>query len=628
MRAKYGYMGKMLFVDLTNSRIREQELSEDMARAYVGGYGIGARIFMERMKKGADPFGPDNIFGIGTGPLTLSGVISTSRFTTMGKSPLTGYWGDANSGGTLGNGLKASGYDAVFFEGRAEQPVYLLIKDGKAEIKDASHLWGVDTNKTEDAIRQENGNKRLKIASIGTAGEKCSRIAAVINDKGRAAARSGLGGVMGSKNLKAVACDGSLKPKIFDKEKAKSLIKGVAKALKEDPSMMYQVLSHSGTPGAMVPHMAEHDVPIKNWAGNNIEDFPKEKWDKVSWEGMKDFVTKKYACIGCPIGCGSILKFKNEKYVVEEGHKPEYETLAAFGPMCLNDDMPSLIYANELCNLHGLDTISAGTTIAFAMECYENGILTKNDLDGLELTWGNNDAIIALLKKMCVREGIGDLLTEGAKVAAEKIGKEAAKLAMHVGGEMVPMHDPRCTPGWGATYVSDPAPARHVRGGTAFVEGGVPVNPRLQALGLPPRVEKYNPEGKGRMHAIMAAWQHWVNTSGVCLFAVDAADLPMMEFISAVTGWDLDNDEYIRTGKRIATILHAFNLREGFKPGDFQLPPRISGDPPLKAGALKGISVDTEDLKKQYYEAMGYDPDTGAIRKDTIGALELGDVLG
>jgi aldehyde:ferredoxin oxidoreductase len=627
MKVKYGYMGKILFVDLNNMKIHDEEISEKLARGYIGGYGLGARIILERMKQGVDPLSPDNIFGIGTGPLTLSGTVSSCRYTTMGKSPLTGYWGDANSGGNFANTFKASGYDMVFFEGRAEHPVYLLIRDGKAEIKNAGHLWGRYTAITDEMIRQENNDSGLKIISIGTGGEKLSRIAAVINDGGRAAARSGLGAVMGSKNLKAVACSGSLKPHIHDKSDVSRLVKEMMAMAKSNPSGMYLGLSSTGTPGAMIPHMMEHDVPIKNWSGNNVEDFPEERWKNVAWEGMEKYAVQRYSCTGCPIACGHILKVDKGEYAVEKTHKPEYETLAAFGPLCLNDNMESLIYANVLCNLHGIDTISAGSVIAFAIECFENGIITKTDTGGIELTWGNSGAIINLLKKICMREGIGDILAEGAMRASAEIGKGSEKFAMHVGGEMVPMHDPRCTPGWGATYVSDPAPARHVRGGTAFVESG-PVNESLyRALGLPTKVEKYNPEGKGQMHAVLAGWQHLVNASGMCLFGADALAFSFIDFMKAATGWDLTYDELINTGQRISTILHAFNLREGFKPSDFTIPPRVAGNPPLKAGLLKDRTVDIDELKRQYYEAMGFDIDTGEISKERIDALGLRDVL-
>jgi aldehyde:ferredoxin oxidoreductase len=626
-RARYGYMGRLLFVDLTSGTFHEEELSEAMARRFVGGYGVGARIIMERMKPGVDALAPESIFGIGTGPLTLSGVYSTCRFATMGKSPLTGYWGDANSGGDFANALKASGYDIVFFEGKADHPVYLQIVDGKPELKDARHLWGRDVAATERMIREENANARLKVAVIGPGGERLSRIAAVMNDRGRAAARSGLGAVMGSKNLKALACTGSLRPEVLDRPRILALMKEMMRETRENPSGMFYGLSHGGTPGALIMHMRDHDVPIKNWAGNNLEDFPESKWESVAWNGMEKYVTKKYACTGCPIACGSVLTVEEGPYPVSDAHKPEYETLAAFGPMCLNDNMESLIYVNELCNLNGLDTISAGATVAFAIECYEYGLLSKADTDGLELTWANSDAHVELLRKMCEREGIGDVLADGAKWAAAKIGCGAERFAMHSGGEMLAMHDPRCFPGWGATYISDSTPGRHTRGGTAFAEHGG-VNERAYGgMGVPFKMDPYDTTDKGRYHAILAGWQHWVNTSGACLFGVDSMPLDFLGCMNAITGWELDYDEVIETGRRITTLLHAFNLREGFVPGDFKLPERVRGNPPLEVGKLQGVTIDSEALKSQFYEAMGFDPQTGALDWESVVALGLEDVV-
>ena len=621
-------MGRLLFVDLTNRTFHEEELSEETARHFVGGYGIGARIIMERTKPGIDPLGPENIFGIGTGPLTLSGVYSTCRFSTMGKSPLTGYWGDANCGGDFANAFKASGYDIVFFTGKAPYPVYLLITDGKVELKDARHLWGKDTTVTEELIRQENGNKKLKVAVIGQAGERLSRIAAVMNDRGRAAARSGLGAVMGSKNLKAVACTGTMRPEIVDKPRIQALMKEMIRQTKENPSGMFYGLSHGGTPGR---HGHAHARPRR--AHQELERQHRRRLPRVEvglgGARRHGSSTSRRAtpARAAPSACGSELTVEEGKYPVRDSHKPEYETLAAFGPMCLNDNMESLIYLNELCNLHGMDTISAGATLAFAIDCYENGILSKADTDGLELTWGNSDAHVAVLEKMCRREGIGDILADGAKWAAEKIGGGSEGLAMHAGGEMLAMHDPRCFPGWGATYISDATPGRHTRGGTAFPEHGG-VNEIVYAgLGVPFKLDPYDPTDKGKYHALLAGWQHWVNTSGACLFGVDSMPLDFVGCMRAITGWDLDYDEIIETGNRITTLLHAFNLREGFQPGDFRLPERARGNPPLEAGGLEGVTVDSEGLKRQFYEAMGFDPATGAIAPERIVALGLDDVL-
>jgi aldehyde:ferredoxin oxidoreductase len=626
MKAKYGYVGRMLFVNLSDGKTRTEELSEDLTKAFIGGYGIGARVIYGRMKAGVDPLGPDNIFALGTGPLTLTGTVSTCRFTAMGKSPLTGYWGDANSGGNFAIALKASGYDFVFFEGKADHPVYLLITNGKVEIKDARHIWGKDTVETEAMILGENPGRDYKVVSIGIAGEKCVRLASVINDKGRAAARSGLGAVMGSKNLKAVACFGFQRPGIFDKEKVKGLVTNITNEMQTNPGPMMAVLFHGGTASAMMPHFMDHDVPIKNWAGNNVEDFPREKWEKVGWESLQKYAVDRYACVDCQIACGGWMDVNEGKYAVKRAHKPEYESLAAFGPNLLNDNTESLIYANELCNLYGMDTIGVGGTIALAIDCYESGIISNQDTNGLELKWGNADAIIELVHKIARREGIGDILAEGAKIAANKFGKGAEQLAIHVGGQLIPMHDPRRAAGWGAVYVSDPSPATHTRGGTQFPETGM-ANPDIYGpLGVPTQLDKYNPEGKGKYQAIMSGWQHLMNCSGVCIFAADGLNFRWIELMRGITGWDLNVENLKQTGQRIGTMLHLFNLREGFKLSDFTMPERARGNPPLTAGPTKGVTLEFEGLKHQYFEAMGFDFEAGKFRKERLDELGLQDL--
>jgi aldehyde:ferredoxin oxidoreductase len=459
------------------------------------------------------------------------------------------------------------------------------------------------------------------------AGEKLSRIAAIMNDRGRAAARSGLGAVMGSKNLKAVACAGSSKPKLHDPAAVQALVRKMLQQIKENPHPMFQHMRVTGTAGSMVRNLVTQGASIKNWGGDNVGDFPKEKWEATGWDALAKYVRKKYACRTCPITCGGIMDVPSEEYPAHSVHKPEYESLAVFGSNCLNDNMESIIAANELCNLHGLDTISAGGIVSFAIECYENGLLTKSDTDGLELTWGNSRAIVQLVEKICRREGIGDLLAEGAKIAADKIGQGAERFAMHVGGELLPMHDPRCAPGFGATYVSDPTPARHTRGGTSMIEEGVADPGLLSALGISPALRRFDPEGKGAAHAIMAGWMHVVNTSGICMFATDVLSFPMVEMLNAITGWGATLQDLVKTGQRIATLQHAFNLREGFKPSDFTLPPRVEGKPPLQEGPLKGITLDAEGLKGQYYEAMKFDYTTGAIQQERIAELALQDLL-
>jgi aldehyde:ferredoxin oxidoreductase len=387
------------------------------------------------------------------------------------------------------------------------------------------------------------------------------------------------------------------------------------------------MLSDSGTAGATVPHLATHAIAIKNFGGDNVNDFPEDKWEKLGYGAMKKYLSRKYACTGCPIACGGIMNIESGDYTVKNAHKPEYETVGSFGSNCLIDSIEAVIYANDLCNLHGLDTISAGCTLAFAMECYENGIITRSDTDGLELTWGNDKAMIGMLKKMCVREGFGDILAEGAKEAARKIGKGAEQFSMDVGGELLPMHDPREDNGWGSTYVEDATPARHTRGGSQMV--GNFSERYKKMMGLPDSFDKFSYEGKGVAHAKIRSYQHHINNVGLCLFTGDSVSYyPMLELMQSIMGWkDMTLEEMLKAGERTTVMLQAFNLREGFKPSDFTMPPRAAGDPPFEVGPFKGMTFDFENLKKQFYDAMSFDYETGAIAKEKIEEMGLQDVL-
>lgn len=376
-----GYMGKILFVDLSNGKLSEELPQEKFYRDFLGGYGLGARIIYSRQRGGVNPLGPENNIGFVTGPLTGVRGLLGSRFTVVGKSPLTGGWGDANCGGYFGPYLKFSGYDAVFFNGVSAKPVYLLIDDGKAELWDASHLWGKDSWETEEVLQRELG-KKIAVACIGLAGEKLSLISCVMHDKGTAAARSGLGAVMGSKKLKAVAVIGTKEVPVPDKNKVAQVYKEYLGLLSGD---YYERFKKWGTCGDNANAASNGDSPVKNWTGVGSIDFPNAK--AISDDAVIALQERKHACLWCPIACKGIMK-AGKTYDYKAGvHKPEYETSAAFGMMLLNDNLESIIKANDICNRYGLDTISAGATIAFAIECYENGIITKRDTGGIELSW-------------------------------------------------------------------------------------------------------------------------------------------------------------------------------------------------------------------------------------------------
>lgn len=462
-----GVMGKLLFVDLTTGKITIEEPDEQLYKDYAGGYGIGCKILYDRMPPKADPLGPDNMLGLLAGPLCGTAVPTGARYAAVGKSPITGTWGDANSGGSFGPYLKFAGFDGVFFTGISKKPVYLLIDNGKAEIKDAGALWGKDAYETEEALEKEYG-KDARVCCIGPGGEKMSLIAAIMTDKGSAAGRSGLGAVMGSKKLKAVVARGTMAVTIADQalllEKRKEHIQNMSKT----PGMGGTPSLHRfGTSSMTDANALSGDTPVKNWGGVGVKDLPDIEGIKA--DVLEMYVEKIGGCWHCPIACKATLKEGKGEYKYAAGvRRPEYETQGSFGPNCGNTNTESINKVNDICNRAGLDTISAGTVIGFAIELYENGIITKKDTYGLDLKWGNHKAIVGMIEKVANREkGLGDILADGVAVAAKKIGKGAEKYAVHVGGQEVGMHDAKLS-GFGnsawARYQLDATPGRHTAG--------------------------------------------------------------------------------------------------------------------------------------------------------------------
>jgi aldehyde:ferredoxin oxidoreductase len=531
----------------------------------------------------------------------------------VGKSPLTGGWGDCNSGGDFGPYLKFSGYDGVFFTGASDKPVYLAIKDGEAEIRDAAHLWGKDSNETEDILRDEMGDNKTQAACIGPSGEKLALIAAVMNNKGRAAARSGLAAVMGSKKLKAVAVSGSDRTvPSADPVKSKEMRKRHLKGLRES------MLTKFGTPALFNWCAEKDDAPTKNWDGVAVVDLP--DYVKLGGDRVIEEQERKYACWHCPIACGGHMKEGKGDYKYKaKAHKPEYETLGMFGSNLMNTNLASIIKSNDICNRYGLDTISAGAVIAFAIECYENNIITKEDTDGLEMTWGNHKSIIAMLEKVARREGLGDILADGVKVAAEKIGKGSEKYAMHIGGQEIPAHDPKVGFQWAIAYFLDATPARHCQGG----EG--PICP-----GVLPEYDRMSFKGRGIPHKIGKCFSHVYNAAGLCMFVVgdcygDGKDL--VEALNVIGGWDLTMDDLLQIGERIANIRMAFNIREGLNPLEIYTPDRILGVPPKNKGPNAGVTINKEDAFSEFLEAMDWDPKTAKPSADKLRELGLTNVL-
>jgi len=605
-----GYMGQIAVVDLTDGAIRMEMPDEQYCRDYLGGYGFGVEKLLREMSPGIDPLGPENILGFVSGPLTGTGALIAPRCMVMGKSPLTGGWGDANCGGYFGTELKRAGFDGIFVRGAASGPVYLLMEEGRVEIRDGAALWGLDTFQTEDQLRQLHGEK-ARVLSIGPAGEMMSLISAIITEKGNAAARSGLAAVMGAKKLKAIVVRGSMEIPVADPEALKEARKKYLPQLKEG---FAKLLTDYGTAGCMDSAVETGDAPVKNWAGVGVVDFPHA--DRIAGEAFKAIREKKVGCFKCPIACGSLVRSQWEGETAAKVRTVQYETLGAFGSMCLNDDLPSILRCNEICNRYGMDTISAGAIVAFAIECFENGLLSLAETDGLELRWGDGAAIVALTEKMAKREGIGALLADGSKNAAEKIGGGAMEYAMQIGGQELPMHDQRLMPGLLTTYISDATPGRHTQGSEAYVPPGLDVPP----------YDEGGQAGRGRAHKLLADLNHVVDCGGLCLFGFFCIDVnSVTDFYRAVTGWQTSLEELLLSGERISHLRHLFNLREGIDFRHHHIPKRLLGLPPLPAGPTAGVTLERDLLLEDYIQAMQWDPQTLQPDPQVCQSLSLPD---
>ncbi|MEE8391662.1 MAG: aldehyde ferredoxin oxidoreductase family protein [Anaerolineae bacterium] len=652
-----GFFGKILFVDLSRGTVEEESLDPAIYRGYLGGYGLGVRLLYERMSPGVDPLGAENILGFTPGLLTGTGVPFSGRFMVVGKSPLTGGWGDANCGGHFGPALRATGFDGVFVRGISTQPVYLFIdkKEDRIELRDAGHLWGLDSVETDRQVKEEVG-RDARVVCIGSGGEKLSLVAGIVTDGGRLAARSGLGAVMGAKRLKAVVVRGAQQVPVQDKGSLSRLSKEYRQIFREKPSPMFRYLSRitrlvlplirrfrlkfpMDLPQPIIYIYKEYgtcsgtafateigDAPVKNWLGSGMHDFPLSQSALISDDAVIQHQVKNYGCQHCPLSCGGIVSLKGPRYTIEETHKPEYETLAGFGTLLLNDDLESIIQMNDICDRYGLDTISVATIVGFALECAEKGLLSREETDGLDLAWGNAEAIVELVRKIARREGIGDLLADGVKRAAERIGNGSEAFAMHVGGQELAMHDSRYEPVLGLAYQVDPTPGRHT-----VADGGIYDLPALREIldseNLTPP-EQYEYEGKGALFALMNRYIQVVNCAGLCMFSLIMGRPPVREWINAATGWDLSLKELLHVGHRIQVMRHVFNLREGIRLGDFSLPARATGIPPLDEGPLRGVTLDMETMIQDYHRTMGYDEATGVPTGELLESLGLSQVTG
>jgi len=585
-----GWIGKVLRVDLTKRESKVEELDQKLAAKFIGGRGLGSKILFDEIGPKVDPFSPNNKLIMATGPLTGTSASAAGRYMVVTKSPLTGTIACSNSGGHFGAELKFAGFDLIIFEGKAKEPVYLYIEDGKAEIRDAKTLWGKTTHETTDQILSET-DMDARVACIGPAGEKLVRFACVINDKHRAAGRSGVGAVMGSKNLKAVAVKGSGSIPVADKEAFRKASLDVLQKVKANP-VTSKGLPTYGTCVLVNIINASGIFPTRNFNEGVFEGA-----EKISGETIvEDILVRNRACFGCPIACGRVVKVTNPKYeCFSEG--PEYESDWSLGGCCGIDNLDAIAKGNYLCDTLGFDPISAGVTIACAMELFEKGIVTKKEVNR-SLNFGDADAMVEMVRAIGYREGFGDVLAEGSYRLAEKYGHP--EYSMSVKKQEFPAYDGRGVQGMGLQYATSNRGACHVR--------GYLISPEI--LGSPQKLDPFETEEKAGWVKAFQDLTAVVDSAGLCLFNTFAFGGPeILEYLKAATGVEMSLDELMKTGERIWNLEKIFNLKAGITGKDDRLPDRISKEP-MPSGPAKGKVAQLGKMLPEYYELRGWDKES------------------
>ncbi len=613
MKEWFAYAGKLLRINLSKEKFSIEELNEEDIRAFLGGIGLATKIIFEEVDPRIDPFDENNKLVFMTGALTGTPIPGASRSIVAAKSPLTLAWGEAHFGGFWGPELKKAGYDGIIIEGQAKTPVYIFINNDNIEIRDAGKLWGLTTRETEEAIRKEVNDEKVRIACIGPAGENLVRFAAILSDE-RVAGRTGMGAVMGSKNLKAIAVRGTNTIKIKNLQLLRRNIARLYPMIMSYPPN--QILASYGTNGEMLSFYEYGDVPIKN--------FTKGTWDGIhKIEGRKiigNYLKEHKACFACPVGCWKVVKISSGKYAGVEGRAPEYETAASLGALLLNDDPESLIYLERLCNDYGIDTISVGVTIAWAIESYERGLISKEDTNGIELRWGDPELIIRLIEMIAKKEGFGAILGEGCRLASSIIGKGTEKYAMHVKGLEVPMHDPRAFKGMGLQYATSNRGACHLQGTFFRIEQGE----RIPDLKIYRRVYRFETKDKGWMVAVMEDWHEVLESLGLCKF-VQIYPGHVAGFYSLASGIVKRVMDLQRDGERIFNLKRIFNVLAGIVKEDDTLPERFLKEP-LEDGGAKGQIVELKVMLKEYYEYRGWN-ERGIPTKEKLEELGIYELV-
>ncbi|MBS7623591.1 aldehyde ferredoxin oxidoreductase family protein [Candidatus Bathyarchaeota archaeon] len=595
-RMIFGYAGMILRVDLTDGQVWREELDSQLIRRFLGGEGIASTILYREVGGWTDPLGPENRLIIMTGAFVSTGLPCGIKSTVVSRSPLTGIYGQAMFSAPLGVELKNAGYDGMVVQGRAAEPTYLWIRDGEVQFKDARHLWGRETFTTVDEIRRDLGDARASVITIGPAGERLVRLASIVADDSRVAGRCGLGAVMGSKNLKAIACRGNGRVRVKDPERLNQIGRDAVKLALPNT----KAFRENGTASGLIVFEQNGNLPIRNWTRGS---FPGA--EEITGATMTRRILKSsYSCRTCPIACGRKVRVEAGPYAME-GSGPEYETMAALGSLCFNSNLESIAKANDVCNRLGIDTISTGQTIAFAMECYERGLL--KDTGGIDLSWGNPDAVVKLCELVGKREGLGSLLGEGVRRAAETIGSGAERFAIHVKGLEFPEHNPRKFKSMGVAYATSNVGANHNRGSPMLVERNL-LSPELP---WKEPVDGFLTTDKGRMTKVYQDLCCAVDSLGICKFMLFWGRLPLtmlLDFYQAITGWDLSLEDLMRAGERIWNLQRAFNIRMGISRKDDTLPERFLKES-VQEGPAKGQVVEIDTMLEEYYRERGLDAD-------------------
>ncbi|MFZ2634480.1 MAG: aldehyde ferredoxin oxidoreductase family protein [Desulfosalsimonadaceae bacterium] len=619
-----GYAGQILYVNLTSGSIEKKMLDMDFARKHIGGLGFGAQIYLDLIKNQPvdfDPLSESNPFVLMTGPLTGMKMNGVARWTVCSKSPLTGFYGDSNTGGFFGAYLKFAGYDGIVITGKAASPIYLYINDGTVEIRNAEKYWGQDVYTVTDALKQDlkdDDQKAGQVLAIGPAGENGVRFASLINNKGHAAGRTGMGAVWGAKRLKAVYVNGTGKIKVAHPETLDALRAELKEVYADSIGIM--ALHSAGTATHMDVGIIGGDIPIKNWQ--------QTEWEDIDAIGPSMIEEKIFAghktCFGCGVACKKSAEVKEGPFQMEKGPGPEYETIATFGSMCLNSNIESIAKANEICNRYGMDTITCGSTIAFAIDCFENGLITEKDTDGLSLTWGNSEAIVQLTEKIGKQEGFGAILSLGSEKAAEKIGGNARDFLTTVKGLEAPMHDPRGAHGYGLAYAVSPRGACHEASLTFEAEGGLIFIPEI------PELSSDLPEGSEDRAGLNVAAQDYGMFFSNCAVFCNLGGSPLnatqaIDMVNHVTGFDYTLEEILKIGRQLWYLKRGLTNLFGARAKDDRLPSRLMTA--LEAGPTEGSIPDMDRMLAEFYELRGFNTD-GVPEKQVLENVGLSELAG